>query len=308
MSSARRLYRLNLAAAALGALAVVTVLGVALSKMSLTPLSVEELRAACGSLLPAELSPLATALVGLAGLVLIVLVRGIRSAVVEARAQLRGRAGLRSVIEHKLEGAPVRIFPSSRPQAFCAGLLRPRVFLSTAACDRLSQAELRAVLAHEGHHVRRRDPLRLLVARILADALFFVPALGRLERRYAELAELAADEAAVRAAGSPGLASALLKLGSSDHPEVTVALAPERVDHLCGAPTRWRLEPPVLALSLLAVTGISAAALLVSATAGGTRVDVLAVVAQSCMALMFALAVAAVGALWRRRRVDPGSG
>ena len=51
----------------------------------------------------------------------------------------------------------------------------------------------------------------------------------------------------------------------------------------------------------------SAAALLVSATAEGARVEMLAVVAQSCMALMLALAVAAVGALWRRRRVDPGS-
>ncbi len=72
MTSARRLYRLNLAAAALGALAVITVLGVALAKISLAPLPVEELRAACGSLLPAELSPLAAALLGLAGLVLIV--------------------------------------------------------------------------------------------------------------------------------------------------------------------------------------------------------------------------------------------
>lgn len=307
MISARRLYRLNLILAAFGVLAVIAVLGAAVSKMSLGVPPVEELLAACGSLLPAQLSPLAAALVGLAGLALIVLLRGIRSALVEARAQLRVCAGLRLAVEEQLEGAPVRLFPSSRPQAFCAGLLRPRVFLSAAARERLSQAELRAVLAHEGHHVRRRDPLRLLVARILAAALFFVPALGRLERRYGELAELAADEAAVRTAGSAALASALLKLGGSDHPGATVALASERVDHLCGAPTRWRLEPRVLALSLLAATGVSVTALL-AGVAGGARVEVLAVAVHSCMALMLAAPMAFLVALWWRRHVDSGSG
>ena len=193
--------------------------------------------------MPAGPSPAGALLLGLGGLALIVFVRGLRSVLTEARAQLRVRSGLRAAVEHQLDGAFVRLFPSSRPQAFCAGLLRPRVFLSSPACDRLSQAELRAVVAHEGHHVRRRDPLRLLVARVLADALFFVPALRRLERRYAELAELAADEAAIRAAGSAALASALVKLGGSDHPEATVALAPERVDHLC-VPTRWRRDEP----------------------------------------------------------------
>jgi len=306
MTSARRLYRLNLVVAAVGVFAVIAILGAALSKISLAPPPVEELLAACGSLLPAELSPLAAALVGLAGLALIVLVRGIRSALVEARVQLGVRAGLRLAVEGELEGASVRLFPSSRPQAFCAGPLRPRVFLSAAARDRLSPAELRAVLAHEGHHVRRRDPLRLLVARILSDALFFIPALRRLERRYAELAELAADEAAVRAAGSAALASALLKLGARDYPEITIGLAPERVDHLCGAPTRWRLEPRVLVLSVLAVTGITGTALL-AGVAGGARVEVLAVAVHSCMALMLAAALAFLVALWCRRHVDSGS-
>ena len=306
MTSARRLYRLNLVVAALGVLAVIAVLGAALSKMSLAPPPVEELLAACGSLVPPEISPLAAVLVGLAGLALIVPVRGFRSALVEARAQLGVRAGVRPAVEAELEGVPVRLFQSSRPQAFCAGLLRPRVFLSATARDRLSPAELRAVLAHEGHHVRRRDPLRLLVARILADALFFLPALRRLERRYAELTELAADEAAVRAAGSAALASALLKLGARDHSDATVALAPERVDHLCGAPTRWRLEPRVLALSILAVTGISGTALL-AGVAEGARVEVLAVAVHSCMALMLLAALTSLGALWLRGHVDSGS-
>lgn len=308
MASARRLYRLNAVVAGLGTLAVLAILAVALSKLSVAPPPVEDLLAACGRLLPAGLSVAGALLLGLLVLALIVLVRGLRSAVRQVRAQVRVRTGLRSAVEHELGGGFVRLFHSSRPQAFCAGLLRPRVFLSATARDRLSEGELRAVLAHEGHHVVRRDPLRLFAARILADALFFVPALHRLERRYAELAELAADEAAVRAAGSAALASALLKLGASDHPDATVALAPERVDHLCGAPTRWRLETRTLVLSILGAVGLAGGTLLLAATAGGVRVEVLSVVVQSCMVLMLAVPLAGVGALWRRRRVGPRPG
>ena len=306
MARARRLYRLNLAVAGLGALAVLAVLGAALSTLSLAPPPVEDLLAACGRLMPAGLSPAGAVLLGLGGLALIALVRGVRSVLTEVRAQLRVRSGLRLAVEHELDGAFVRLFPSSRPQAFCAGLLRPRVFLSSTARDRLCQAELRAVLAHEGHHVRRRDPLRLLAGRILADALFFVPALHRLEQRYAELAEVAADEAAVRVAGSPALASALLKLGARDHPEAAVALAAERVDHLCGAPTRWQLESRTLVLSLLGVAGISSLAALAGVAAGGVRVELLAVLSQSCMLVMLAVALVALVSLWRRRRGSPG--
>ncbi len=308
MDSARRLYRVTLAVAVLGALALIAVVAAALSTLTLAVPSSEELAAACGRLLPEGLSALGAAVMGLAGLSALALARGVRSAVLETQAQLRVRARLHSAAKAELHGERVRTFPSSRPQAFCAGLLRPRIFLSESARDRLSEMELRAVLAHEEHHVIRRDPMRVLCARVLADALFFVPGLRRLERRYGELAELAADEAAVRAAGSAALASALLKLGGSGHPEGAVALAPERVDHLCGAAPRWRLEPRVLALSLLAVTGTGAAAVLAGVAAGGVRVELLMVVVHSCMALMLAVAVAFAGQLWRRAKAQSKSG
>lgn len=301
MNDARRFYRLNLGLGGLGALAVMAGLAVALSHLTLAVPPLEEALAACGRLLPADFSPTGALLLGFVGLGLIVLLRGLRSVLGQVRAHLRVRAGLRQTVKEDLDGVSVGLLKSGHPQAFCAGLLRPRVFLSTAALKRLSEAELRAVLAHEAHHVRRRDPLRRLAVRVLADALFFLPALRRLERRYAELAELAADEAAVRAAGSAPLASALLKLGASDHPHGTVAIAPERVDHLCGVPTRWRLEPRTMALSFLAVAGIGGVSVLAGTGAGG-RVDVVAVAFQSCILLMVAVALAVVGALWRRTR------
>src|SRR6185312_12316095 len=76
-----------------------------------------------------------------------------------------------------LPGHPdVRVVAGAAPCAFCAGLLRPTVYISTGALARLAPPELEAVLWHEATHRLRRDPLRLAIARVLAGAL---PLLGR---------------------------------------------------------------------------------------------------------------------------------
>ena len=91
------------------------------------------------------------------------------------------------------------LIADAHPRAFCAGLLRPRVYVSTGAVALLDDAALSAVLAHERQHARRHDPLRLAVGRVLARALFFLPELGDLVERQQALAELSADESAVNA-------------------------------------------------------------------------------------------------------------
>src|SRR5206468_1717236 len=69
----------------------------------------------------------------------------------QARSQRRLLRGL--PVAGRLPGHPgVWLFEAGAPLAFCAGWLRPRVFVSRAAVERLSGAELRAVLAHEAHH------------------------------------------------------------------------------------------------------------------------------------------------------------
>jgi hypothetical protein len=133
-------------------------------------------------------------------------------------------------------------------RAFCAGLLRPQIFLSTGTLRQLRDDELEAVLAHEEHHRRRRDPLRIAVARVFGHAFFFLPILRRLSDRYCAMAELAADDAAVRTApgGSATLASALLSFSATAHPHGAVGIAPERVDHLMGRTPSWQLPAALL--------------------------------------------------------------
>lgn len=114
MASARRLYRLSLALAGLGTLSVLAIVGTALSHLSLTPPPVAEVLAACGRLLPSELSLAGAVLLGLGGLALIVLVRGVRSALIQARAQVRVHSGLRAAVE-RLDHLPPRVPAAPRP-------------------------------------------------------------------------------------------------------------------------------------------------------------------------------------------------
>lgn len=182
-----------------------------------------------------------------------------------------------------------RRFEAVRPEAFCAGLLRPAIYISDSAIDELSAAELYAVACHEDYHRRRRDPLRIVITRVFADGFVFLPALRRLSERYRELAELAADEAAVRRSGRRPLASALLRFGTSASPGVVVGIAPERVDHLLGSPPRWELPLTVLGISLLPAAVLLVLAATVVEVGSPGSVDVVLVLAQSCMFVMTAV-------------------
>jgi Zn-dependent protease with chaperone function len=98
------------------------------------------------------------------------------------------------------------------PLAFCFGLFRPRIGISTGLVETLTQQELKAVLLHEDYHRRHHDPLRGLLAEVLAGSLFFLPVSGELRDLFLTSLELAADRHAVRFAGRPSLAGALQKL------------------------------------------------------------------------------------------------
>jgi Zn-dependent protease with chaperone function len=162
----------------------------------------------------------------------------------------------------------VRLVADERPSALCAGLLHPRIYVTTGALERLAPRELEAVLEHEAHHRRRRDPLRLAVAQVLADALVFLPAVRRLARHHALLTEIDADAAAVRAAnGDPsGLAGAMLRLASTDMGDGAVRIEAERVDSLVGR-LPHRLLPLLFGVAVIAGLVL---ALLVVVLAGRT--------------------------------------
>lgn len=99
--------------------------------------------------------------------------------------------------------------------AVTVGLLRPIVVISTGMAEVLSSTELRAVLAHEQAHARRRDPLRVLLARMLAAHLWFLPVAEDVRSRARRGYELAADRGAAHRYGRSALAGALLRVMSA---------------------------------------------------------------------------------------------
>jgi hypothetical protein len=182
------------------------------------------------------------------------------------------RLGRRLAGARPLPGAVAFVVEGERPHAFCAGLGRPRVYVTEGALAILDEQALEAVLGHERHHARRRDPLRRAAGRVLAQALFFVPGLGELTRRREALAEISADESAV--ARGPELRSALARamLSFTEAPgtDAGVGIDPVRVDHLLGEPPRWRFPTLLFLLALGLIAVLAAVAALAGRVAAGS--------------------------------------
>jgi beta-lactamase regulating signal transducer with metallopeptidase domain len=142
--------------------------------------------------------------------------------------------------------------------AFCAGFVRPRVYVTSATAEQLNARELDAVLAHEAAHARRRDPLRRLLTRAATDVVFWFPLLRWWLRTHVEKAEVRADKAAIGHAGRQALAAALLA-AAAQPPAAVPAMAgatETRIAHLLGEDLPIRRPPTTLiVLSLLGSIG-----------------------------------------------------
>ena len=152
----------------------------------------------------------------------------------------------------------IDLVDATRTFAFAYGWVRPRICISTGLVALLEDAELEAVLHHEGWHIARRDPLRLLLAQTVGAAFAVVPEIRHLVRLYVLAVEVAADRHVVVMMGHPrALASALAKTVA---PPVTSPAfegrAASRTAALAGnLPTlprgRGRFAASVLVLELL---------------------------------------------------------
>jgi Zn-dependent protease with chaperone function len=103
--------------------------------------------------------------------------------------------------------------------------MRPRVVVSTALLGTLTPDELVAVVAHEERHRRTRAPLRRLVARTAARALFYMPILGDLSAAHVIEEEVLADAESCAIVGSRSLVRALAKLSGVRRPDPAPSLA-----------------------------------------------------------------------------------
>ena len=235
----------------------------------------------------------------------IILVLSLLGAVVTARAVLAAFREVRAArrLERRLAPAgrgdldDVHVIDDQRPHAFCAGLLRPRIYLTSGALAMLDQPALDAVLAHERHHARRRDPLRLATSRVFARAMFFLPALSELGRGQQALAEVSADETAINAASGDrsGLARAMLAFSDASRGDDSVGIDPARVDYLLGEPPGWRF-PAIMCLAAIGLLAllVTVAVLLGREAAGSATLAPPFLSAEPCVVVL-AVIPAAVG-------------
>jgi hypothetical protein len=230
---------------------------------------------------------------GLAALGVAVALRGMPALVRLARA---GRAGARLLADPvALGGERVWIVPTRRLVAFSGGLLRPRTYLSAGALAGLGEAELGAVLAHERHHRRRRDPLRRGLRHALCEGFFFLAPLRRLCRERDEVAEAAADAAALRDSGDDArpLAAALLRFEDAGDG----AVSPRRVERLCGG-ARDEAGTPGLLPAALAAGALLAFAVAVVCLEPGRPIHLCATETTLLVGIAWAAA---------RRRAEPAT-
>jgi Zn-dependent protease with chaperone function len=186
--------------------------------------------------------------------------------VVKAQAALRRIRRTCPDIGVRQDG--VRIVASEIPQAFVTGVLFPRVHVTTALLDLVGDDELRLILSHEAAHVRRRDPLRRVVA--LGGFVLHWPFVARfIARHLADAQEAAADDhAAADESGRLNLAELLVNLGRMNLPATAQSFefAQGNLDsrvHRLLAPKPYS---PALSLRLFLLTG---GGVLVSAVAAG---------------------------------------
>jgi hypothetical protein len=250
----------------------------------------------------------AVVVVFLALLGLAVTVMTVVGAARELAASVRFGRRMRAADPGPLED--VFVFEDERPRAFSAGLINPRIYISSGAAAMLDGPALHAVVLHERHHARRRDPLRLATARVLSQALFFMPGLRELVRRQRALAELSADESAVNAGEENRSALARAMLGFSDNSESgeVRGIDPARVDHLLGEPPQWRF-PALLCLAGLSVVAlITAVATLAGQVASGSATLAAPFLSSRPCIVVLAMIPAAVSliVLQLARRMWPG--
>lgn len=155
----------------------------------------------------------------------------------------------------------VNCIDSATADAFCAGALRPGVYVTTGLLQRLDAAELQAVLAHEAAHARRRDPLRRALARGVALSFFFVPLVRWWSRHDLEQSEVKADRRAIERVGRKPLAAALWRLDGEGGLSLTPAFggaAELRVAQILGDPVPRRGPSPwIWLLSAAGLTGFA---------------------------------------------------
>lgn len=122
------------------------------------------------------------------------------------------------------------LIEDNKPFAFCLGVLRPKIYISTALLKVIDKKELEAVLHHEEYHLKSKDSLTMIIG-LFGKTLFpFFPIFSDFIKHYRVEREIEADkEAIIKTGSNVFLISALKKLLLN--PPLSSGLAPSIIGH-----------------------------------------------------------------------------
>jgi Zn-dependent protease with chaperone function len=178
-----------------------------------------------------------------------VLLGALAAALLHELARLwRGRRLVAELVTQRLV-ADVNWTDDDEPYAFTVGLLKPRVIVASGLRTLLTAEQLDAAIEHERAHVRHRDALVRVLARV-ASFLLAPPLRRSLSELLISGQEKRADAEAARSVGSAALVADTLVALYRAHARPTAALAApalvgpglaERVRALCDGHGTERL-------------------------------------------------------------------
>ncbi len=91
-------------------------------------------------------------------------------------------------------GRDIKIVKSNTFEAFTAGYINSKIYLSEVVVKKLSINELKAVVLHEQSHIKRFDNIKNLLLRSFRATFFFLPIIRDIEKIILQLNENTADK------------------------------------------------------------------------------------------------------------------
>lgn len=155
------------------------------------------------------------------------------------KARVTAEAVRSGSVRTRLHGHEVSVIDSETVLALTFALRDGGIVLSSGAIRSLDHDELAAVLEHEHAHLRQRHHLLSSLVDGIAAYLRWVPLVAAVAEAIPHYLEIAADNHARQAVGTPALVGALLKIAKpspdtslDSHPAALHAAGPERIRQL----------------------------------------------------------------------------
>lgn len=128
--------------------------------------------------------------------------------------------------KENIDAANIIFIRSSGQELYCFGWLRPKIVVARSILQLLSPSELQVALRHEEYHRRHRHALKLWLAELISQALWFIPLAADVVAYLRYRTEASADIFAANGRDDRQLLTALQKFMTVPRWQTAFATSP----------------------------------------------------------------------------------